>query len=114
MYKIEHMLEKPVLFEQLAEEAVELAHASLKYARAIRGENPVRVSDDEAYAKITEEFTDVIQCARILGIETDEDQIAAKNQRWLDSMIEKVQRESPIKNQTHLELERMWAGEFNE
>ena len=32
MYKIEDMLDKPVLFEQLAEEAVELAHAALKYA----------------------------------------------------------------------------------
>ena len=86
MYKVEDMLDKPVLFEQLAEEAVELAHAALKYARALRGENPIRMSDDEAFSKITEEYTDVIQCARILGIGTDEEQIIAKNQRRIKSM----------------------------
>ena len=91
MYKIEDMLDKPVLFEQLAEEAVELAHAALKYARALRGENPIRMTDDEAFSKITEEYTDVIQCARILGIGTDEEQIIAKNQRWIKSMLEKVE-----------------------
>lgn len=91
MYKIEDMLDKPVLFEQLAEEAVELAHAALKYARALRGENPIRMTDDEAFSKITEEYTDVIQCARILGIGTDEEQIIAKNKRWIKSMLEKVE-----------------------
>lgn len=31
---------KPAMFEQLAEEATELAQATLKMARKLRGENP--------------------------------------------------------------------------
>lgn len=90
MYNVEHILEKPALYDQLAEEAIELAHAAMKYSRALRGDNPIRVSDDEAYAKIVEEYTDVIQSARILGLVVDEDQIVEKHKRWVDALIKHV------------------------
>jgi len=90
MYNVEHILEKPALYDQLAEEAIELAHAAMKYARALRGDNPIRMSDDAAYSHIIEEYTDVIHSARILGLVVDEDQIVEKHKRWVDALIKHV------------------------
>ena len=68
------MIEKigrPAMLEQLAEEASELAQATLKLARIYRAENPTPVTEDEAYKNLVEEYTDVQTCARELGIESD-------------------------------------------
>ena len=45
------MIGEPAMYEQLAEEANELAHAAQKMARIQRGENPTPVTD-EALKKI--------------------------------------------------------------
>lgn len=66
----------PAMYEMLAEEATELAHAAQKMARIQRGENPTPVTEEEARENLTEEFTDVIQCALELGLEADEEQIS--------------------------------------
>ena len=47
------------LYENLAEEAIELAHAALKTARALRNENPTPVTTNEADNHVLEELQDV-------------------------------------------------------
>lgn len=50
---------EPALMEQLAEECAELAHASLKLARILRGDNYTPVKKEEAIAALEEEIGDV-------------------------------------------------------
>ncbi len=85
---IKDILEEPLLYEQLAEEAVELAHAALKYARILRGRNPTPITNEEGFLKLIEEYSDVIQCARLVAIPIDEGQIARKAQRWIERLEE--------------------------
>lgn len=47
------------LYENLAEEAIELAHAALKTARALRNENPTPVTTNEADNHVLKELQDV-------------------------------------------------------
>lgn len=47
------------LYENLAEEAIELAHAALKTARALRNENPTPITTYEAVNHVLEELQDV-------------------------------------------------------
>ena len=50
----------PAMLELLAEESAELGHASLKYARAVRGENPTPKSFEECEKDLAEEIADVL------------------------------------------------------
>ena len=52
----------PALLEQTAEECAELAHACLKEARRLRGENPTPVTMDEAEENLRKEVGDVLTC----------------------------------------------------
>jgi NTP pyrophosphatase (non-canonical NTP hydrolase) len=81
----------PAMLEQLAEESTELAQACLKKARKLRGENPTPKSMAECDRNLIEEFSDVIQCARELKLEPDEEQIEEKRQRFLTRWIAKTQ-----------------------
>ena len=49
----------PALLEQCAEECMELAHACLKLARKLRGENPTPVTETTAIEHLIEEAADV-------------------------------------------------------
>ena len=71
------------LYEQLAEEAAELAQAANKMARAMRGTNPTPKSEMEAYHSVIEEYTDVINVAgNILDILPDWSICNYKLHRW--------------------------------
>ena len=96
MGKIEDLIGKAALLEQLGEEATELAQAALKYARVLRKENPTPVTKYEAYTKVIEEYTDVIQVARELEIEIDQEQIKHKDERWM-CRIEKSKKDKENK-----------------
>lgn len=64
------------MLEQTAEECVELAHACLKYARYLRGENKVYKSKNDILQSMAEEAADVLICIEELidgGIVTNED-----------------------------------------
>ena len=50
---------EPAVLELMAEECTELAHASLKLARIIRGENPTPKNADAARLEVMEELADV-------------------------------------------------------
>lgn len=75
----------PALLEQSAEECVELAHALLKEARRLRGENPTPKSEEECYASIEEELGDVFICITELsqaGYLLDMPTMRSKRERW--------------------------------
>lgn len=75
-------LPKADLYEQLAEEATELAKACLKMARRLRGTNPTPLSEDEISKMITEEFTDVLNVSSVLHLEIAHEKLS----RWDDRL----------------------------
>lgn len=89
--KAEYIFEKipcPALYEQLAEEAAEMAHAALKMARIWRKENPTPVQWQEGFNRLTEEISDVMLVLDVLGLEKDQEIVDQKIDRWLDRIRE--------------------------
>lgn len=84
------------VYEQLAEEAAELAQAALKVSRILRGENPTPVTLEEAKDHLIEELTDVYVCCSELRIDYDHDIFDSKVRRWM-SRIEAAEREKKQK-----------------
>lgn len=72
----------PSMYEQLAEECVELAKECLKMSRIIRDENPTPKSEIEVAASIEEEFNDVLLVAALLELNPNEKQMNEKLKRW--------------------------------
>lgn len=75
-------LGEPELLAQMAEEAAELAQAALKLRRAITNINTTIKGEDECRQSLIEEYTDVIHCALVLGMDADLEQIQQKTERW--------------------------------
>lgn len=73
--------------ELLAEEASELAQASLKLARVIRGENPTPVTKEEAMKNLSEECVDVCLCIQTIGIPYDASMESYKRTRLIERLI---------------------------
>lgn len=73
---------RAALYEQLAEECAELAHAALKAARKMRGENPTPVFLQDTLDEVAEEATDVLLVAEILGLSTRPEYKRFKIERW--------------------------------
>ena len=82
----------PAMLEQLAEECSELAQASLKYARLLRGENPIPKTEKECRDALVEEVADVTLCIRLIieGYVIDPDKVndivEEKMQRWRERL----------------------------
>jgi len=82
----------PAVLEQLAEECSELAQASLKYARLLRGENPTPKTEQECLESLTEEIADVDLCISELMMEGLVDSnkvidiIDQKGNRWKERL----------------------------
>ena len=89
----------PALLEQTAEECTELAQASLKLARKMRGNNPTPKDVPELIENLEEEVADVDICIRLLAddgiIDTDNviDVIEAKEKRWMKRIEEEYGNE---------------------
>ena len=89
----------PAVLEQLAEECSELAQASLKYARLLRGENPTPKTEQECLEALTEEMADVELCNSLLmgGDYVDFDAvmelIEVKDKRWHERLRERRNEE---------------------
>ena len=79
----------PAIFEQLAEECTELAHAALKVARTYRRENPTPVTMAEAVRSVYEEFTDVMTVANVIGLKADDLAMEGKLDRWHQRLEER-------------------------
>lgn len=58
---------EPAVLEQLAEECSELAHAALKYARKLRGENPTPKTELKCLYALGEEIADVSLCIDLVN-----------------------------------------------
>ena len=82
--KIVDYIGYPAMLEQLAEECAELGKAALKLARIERNENPTPVTKEEALENLREEYTDVVQCARELGLKTDLIEMQEKKERFFE------------------------------
>lgn len=82
MKGIKDQIGEPAMLEQLAEECTELAKAALKKARILRGENPTPITAEAADASLMEEYTDVVHCAKELGLEWSLGQMYSKHERW--------------------------------
>ena len=84
----------PAVLEQLAEECSELAQASLKYARLLRGENPTPKTEQECLESLTEEMADVELCNSLLmggdcvDFDTVMELIEVKDKRWHERLRE--------------------------
>ena len=87
---IQQIMTEPAKLEQMAEECCELAHALLKKARKIRDENYTPKTKNELDCAISEEFTDVMLCANVLGLEIDNFMYDFKLERWIKRNIELV------------------------
>lgn len=82
----------PATLEQTAEECAELAHACLKEARRLRGENPTPKTTPECWMAISEEMTDVQICLEMLesaGYHGDADLADKKRRRMKNRLDEK-------------------------
>lgn len=76
---------------QLAEECCELAQACIKFQRTLDVPSDTPLTRREATVMLIEEFTDVLVCARVLGLMEDPDLFDAKLQRWKDRLLAQVQ-----------------------
>lgn len=83
---IEEHMTRASLYEMLAEEATELAQASLKMARIIREENPTPVDPLDAWKSIEEEWNDLYLVNRVLSLTTDYVSMKHKADRWIERL----------------------------
>ena len=83
---------KPAMLEQTAEECIELAHACLKLARDMRGENATHKDVKDIYENLNEEMADVYICAEellnadILSIAKMDSNVGYKRKRMADRL----------------------------
>ena len=84
---LQEVIGTPAMLEQTAEECVELAHACMKLARYLRGENKVYKTKEEIYSNLSEEIADVYICidelleAGIISQESIDSDIMTKLER---------------------------------
>lgn len=75
---------------QLAEEAIELAHAALKYRRSLTGTSPTTVKRTEAFNNLLEEIADVWLLLEVLKLDKHLVKygsiMEAKLKRWVERL----------------------------
>ena len=82
----------PAVLEMLGEEGAEMTHASLKWARQLRGENPTPKTEEECREALVEEMADVqlmidlLTMSGIIGDAEIRTRMGQKMLRWLDRM----------------------------
>ena len=87
---IKSHVSKKELLAQLAEEATELAHAALKYRRALDDENPTPVSRTEAFKNLIEEIDDVALLLETLALEWRIEFCSSSRERKLKRWVERL------------------------
>ena len=95
---IKSHVSKKELLAQLAEEAIETAHAALKYRRALDDENPTPVSSNEALKNLIVEIDDIALCLDTLSfkwrVEFNSLQREQKLNRWVERLKNASERVS--------------------
>lgn len=88
--RIRSLVPRADIYNQLAEEASELAQCANKMARAIRGTNPTPKSEEAVMRELIEEYTDVINVAyNVLELRPDWLIADYKLHRWKKRLEEK-------------------------
>jgi len=82
--KIRKVIPLSARYEQLAEEASELAQAALKKSRKLRGENYTPKSMEEIDKALEEEVTDVDLCLDVLNLAGSSELRSKKLDRWIN------------------------------
>lgn len=82
IFRIREEVPADDIYKNLAEEACELAQAALKMCRVESKTNPTPVTVEEARAKLIEEFTDVLNIAKVLALTPNWSIGEAKLKRW--------------------------------
>ena len=82
--KIREGIPLAAIYEQLAEEASELAQAALKKSRKLRGENYTPKSMEEIDKALEEEVTDVDLCLDVLNLAGSSELRSKKLDRWIN------------------------------
>lgn len=93
------------LLRQLAEECIELAHASLKLIRAMRGETPLPI--EKARASFLEEVADVRVMYLVLSRMLGHDEILSIQEQSKEKecrMIERLLGEGAKEDEGHTDL----------
>lgn len=80
--QIRNTLSPAAIFEQLAEECVELAKCAQKQARFMRQENPTDADQVDLVKETDEEVCDVLVCLEVLGLNPNNNLMQAKLGRW--------------------------------
>ena len=81
-------------YEQMAEEACELAHAALKFVRTWNTDNPTPVDPHEALRNLLEEVDDLYLCLVVNALLSCEvEPIERKLNRWYER-VKKAQDEA--------------------
>ena len=93
IHEIRERVPAAALYEQLAEECVELAHAALKMARYLRNENPTPLTEEQIRDSLAEEASDVNGVAKILDIKCEPSATNMKLSRWHDRLAERSVKE---------------------
>lgn len=94
------LIGEEAMWMQLAEEASELSQAASKMARYLHGTNPVgnpyELNDRDLkvslMTNVIEEYMDVVNCCKHLGVPEHKEVIRVKNNRWI-ARIEKARSE---------------------
>ncbi len=81
-------LDRADIYEQLAEEAAELAQAACKMARYLRGRNPTPKSYEELLGNLIEELSDMKLVELLLDIYPDANIVERKLARWAERLEE--------------------------
>lgn len=77
---------RPAIAEQVAEEAAELGKEALKYARAIRNENPTPTPAGESFKRMIDELSDLLVVCDALGVHPDLQWMHFKRDRWVERL----------------------------
>lgn len=77
---------RAAIAEQICEEAAELGKEALKYARAIRGENPTPAPAGDSFQRMKEELSDLLVVCDALGVRPDLQWMHAKRDRWVERL----------------------------
>ena len=97
---ITNKMTEAALYEALAEECVELAHASLKIARIMRAESPTPLEAEKAKQNFIEEVADVRLTLDAVAVKDYNGEIhteaaqAKKFRRWYERLATQAEKKS--------------------
>ena len=94
-FHVVNFMSRAAIYEQLAEEASELAAAALKTARALREENPTAISAGRAAERVEEKYSGLTLVAKELNLFPSPMAMADKKLRMVERMRKSFEVKDP-------------------